>query len=246
MMFKDKIVLVTGSSRGIGRSIALAFAKEGAKVIINYSKSEKEAKEVVKHIQKLSEAMVLQCDVSIEEQVKEMIIKIINRFGRLDILINNVGVYIDGDEWNGSSEIWERTLRQNLISAMNTSKYATEIFRKQKSGTIINISSRYSISGRFDSIAYSASKAGIISLTQAYAKLLEPFGRVNAISPGAVNAGYWLRAPKEELDAQIASSPKKRLIEPEEIAEEVLFLASDKSKNINGKNILLDGERKIV
>jgi 3-oxoacyl-[acyl-carrier protein] reductase len=246
MRFKEKVILVTGSSRGIGKAVALAFAKEGAKVVINYSKSEKEANEVMNEIKRISDAIAIKCDVSNEEQVKKMIERIIRKFGKLDVLVNNAGTYIDGDEWNGSSEIWERTLRQNLISAMNTSKYATEIFQKQKSGIIVNIASRYSISGQFDSLAYAASKAGIVSITQAYAKLLAPFGRANAVSPGATKAGYWLSAPKEEIERTISSTPLRKLIEPEEIARVVLFLASPESAATNGQNILVDGKNNIV
>jgi 3-oxoacyl-[acyl-carrier protein] reductase len=243
MKFKDKVVLVTGSNRGIGKATVLAFAKEGAKVVINYSKSASEANEVLKEAKKNSEAIVVKCDVSNEKQVKKMIDTVVKKFGKIDILVNNVGKYIDGDEWNGSSEVWEKTLKLDLISVMNVSKYVAEIFLKQKSGVIINISSRYSFSGRADSLAYSASKAAIVNVTQAYAKLLAPFGRANAVSPGAVRAGYWLRAPKEELEAQIASSSLKRLIEPSEIAEVVLSLVSD--EGINGQNILVDPGNKI-
>jgi 3-oxoacyl-[acyl-carrier protein] reductase len=238
MQFKDKVVLVTGSSRGIGKAIALAFAKEGANVIVNYSKSEKEAQEVLNQVKKLSDGILIKCGVSQETEVKKMIDIIIKKFGRLDILINNAGKYIDGDEWNGSSRVWEETLKNNLISVMNTSKYVTEIFLKQKSGIIINIASRFSVSGQPDSLAYAASKAGIVNVTQAYAKLLAPFGRANAVSPGPVNAGYWLTAPKEELNKTISKMPGKKLIEPEEIARKVLFLASEESK-ANGENFLI-------
>ncbi len=241
MKLKDKVVLITGSSRGIGKATALLFAKKGAKIIVNYSKSEKEANDVLNEIGKISESIAIKCDVSKEPQVKKMFEKIIEKFGKFDILVNNVGVYLDGDEWNGSAKIWEKTLRLNLISAMNTSKYATEIFQKQKKGVIVNISSRFSISGRCDALAYSASKAGIVSITQSYAKLLSPFGRANSISPGAVRAGYWIRAPKEEVEANINSSPLKRLIEPEEIANIALFLVSEDSATITGQNILADG-----
>jgi len=124
---------------------------------------------------------------------------------------------------------------------MNTSKYATEIFQKQKSGIIVNIASRHGLSGQFDALAYSASKAGIVNITQAYAKLLAPFGKANSISPGPVRSGYWLRAPKEELEETISKMPGKRLIEPEEVASLVLSLSSDKSK-VTGQNISLGGK----
>jgi 3-oxoacyl-[acyl-carrier protein] reductase len=242
MKFKNKVVLITGSSRGIGRATAIMFSKEGAKVVVNYSKSEKEAKEVLNEVKKYSDGIIIKCDVSNEKQVEKMFKKIINKFGKLDVLVNNAGVYIDGDEWNGEAKIWEETLRKDLISVMICSKFAAQIFLKQKYGVIVNISSRYSISGRFDSLAYAAAKAAIVNITQGYASLLNKFGgKANAISPGAVKSGYWLRAPKEELEAQ------GKLIEPEEIAKEVLFLASDNAKEINGKNILIDkGERSVL
>jgi len=242
MRFKDKIVLVTGSSKGIGKATALLFAKEGAKVIINYSKSEKEANEVLNQIKKVSDGIAIKCDVSDENQVKNMFEKITKKYNRLDILVNNAGKYIDGDEWNGTPKIWEETLKQNLISAMNCSKLAVEIFQKQKSGVIINIASRHSVAGQFDALAYAAAKAGMVNITQAYAKLLSPFGRANAISPGPVNAGYWLRAPKEELEETISKMPGKKLIEPEEIAELVLSLSSEESKQ-TGQNILFYGKK---
>jgi 3-oxoacyl-[acyl-carrier protein] reductase len=244
MRFKDKVVLVTGSSRGIGKATAVLFAKEGAKVIINYSKSKKEANEVLKEIKDISDAITIKCDVSNESKVKKMIGNIIKDFGRLDILVNNAGVYIDGDEWDGSSKIWEKTLKQNLISAMNTSKYATEIFQKQKEGIIVNIASRHAILGQFDTFAYAASKAGIVNITQAYAKLLAPFGRANSVSPGPVRSGYWLRAPKEEIEETISKMSDKKLIEPEEVARVVLDLASLKSAKINGQNITVNDWKK--
>jgi 3-oxoacyl-[acyl-carrier protein] reductase len=236
MEFKDKIVLITGASRGIGKATALAFAKEGAKVIINYIKSKKEAQELNNEINKISEAIAIKCDVSKEKQVKKMFDKIKKKFGRVDILVNNAGTYFDGDEWNGNEKIWEKTLKVDLISVMNVSKYATEIFLKQKSGVIVNISSRYSLSGVYDSLAYSAAKAGVANVTQSYSKLLAPFGRAVAISPGATKAGYWLRAPKEEIEALVKQG--KKFMEPEEVAKKVLEVASNNSK-LNGENILI-------
>jgi 3-oxoacyl-[acyl-carrier protein] reductase len=246
MEFKNKVVIITGASKGIGKAIALSFANEGAKIIINYHTSKKEANATVNEINQISQAIAIKCDVSNEIRVKKMFDSIIKKFGRVDILVNNAGAYIDGDEWNGSSKIWENTIKQNLISIMNTSKYASQIFQKQKNGIIINIASRFSISGQFDALAYAASKAGMISVTQAYAKLLTPFGRVNAISPWAVNAGYWLRAPKEELKETISKMPGKKLIEPKEIAQIAIYLASKKSSKVNGKNIIFDGVKQTI
>ncbi len=247
MEFNNKVILITGSSRGIGKATALAFAKQGAIIIINYSKSKTEATNTLNEIKKLSpQSITLQCDVSNEKAVEKMINKIITKYGTIDILINNVGKYTDGDEWNGPSKAWKNTFEQNVISTLNVSKQVTKIFIAQKKGTIINISSKHSLSGRPDAIAYSSSKAAMISITESYAKILSPFGHAIALSPGAVNAGYWLTAPKAELAAQIKSAPLKRLIEPQEIAQEILLLASSKSKHLNGKNVLFDGKRIVM
>ena len=240
MKLKNKVALVTGSSKGIGKEVALLLAKEGAKVVINYLESEKEAKEVLKQVKELSDGIMIQCDVSKEKEVKQMIEEIVKKFGTVDILVNNAGKYIDGDEWNGSSVAWEETLKDNLISVMNVSKYVCELFVKQQSGIMVNVASRYSNSGVFDALAYSASKAGVANLTQAYSKLLAPFGRANAVSPGPVNSGYWLRAPQEEIDRTLASLSNRRLIEPEDVAKRILFLITDESKNITGQNIAIN------
>ncbi|HBI34440.1 MAG TPA: hypothetical protein DEA43_01165 [Candidatus Moranbacteria bacterium] len=240
-MFKDKVVVVTGASSGIGAETALAFAKEGANLVITYKDNKVGAEEVAaKIIQAGGGAIVVQADLINESDAKNVIEKAKSEYGKVDILVNNAGRYIDGDEWNGNSEIWTKSLLQNLVSVMSVSKYAIEIFQQQKSGVIVNISSRYSTDGQYDALAYAAAKAGVVNITQAYAKLLAPFGRANAISPGAVNTGYWLRAPKEELEKNLAAIPSGKLVEPKEVAEKVLFLASDESSNINGQNIFIN------
>lgn len=241
MKFKNKVVLITGASKWIGKATAISFAKEGAIVVINYLNSEDEANIVLSEVNKVSQWTILKCDVSDEKQVKEMINIVVNKYGRLDILVNNAGWYIEWDGWNGSSEVWEKTLRNNLISAMNTSKYVTEIFQNQKSGIIVNVASRHSLNGQIDAISYAASKAWIVSITQAYSKYLTPFWRANSVSPWATNAGYRLTADKEELQDCISRNPYKRLIEPKEISDVILFLASDESKMITWQNILVDG-----
>lgn len=234
-MFQNKIILITGGSSGIGRTTALLFAKNGADVVITYKSNKEGADEVVKEIEKLGQkAIAIQADLINENEAKSSVEAIISELGKIDILINNAGRYIDGDEWNGPSDIWVKSLQQNLVSMMNISKYVVEIFLKQKSGVMVNVASRHGLSSFPDIISYSAAKAGVISITQAYAKLLAPFGRVNAVSPGAVNAGYWLTAPNDELEAQ------GKLIEPEKVAEKILFLASDEAKDINSQNFQID------
>lgn len=242
MELKDKVVLITGGSSGIGKATALLLAKEGAKVVISYKENKDGADEVASKIIALNtEVLLVQAELTKDEDAKKLVESTLEKFGRLDILVNNAGRYISGDEWNGSAEVWEESLKQNFVSTLSVSKYAIEAMQKQKSGVIVNISSRYSVSGQFDAPAYAAAKAGVANLTQGYAKLMAPWGRANAVSPGTVNAGYWLKAPKEELEENILATPLAKLVEPEDIAEAVVFLASDKSKMITGQNLLVDG-----
>jgi 3-oxoacyl-[acyl-carrier protein] reductase len=226
-----KTILITGGSSGIGKATALLFAKNGTNIAFTYKSNKAGADNVIKEIENLGQkAIAIQADLINEIEAKKVVDETIKEFGRIDVLVNNAGRYIDGDEWNCSANIWVKSLQQNLVSVMNVSKYVIEVFQKQKSGVMINIASRYSTDGQPDSLSYSASKAGVVNITQAYAKLLAPFGRANVISPSAVKAGYWLKAPKEEVEAQ------GKLVEPEKVAEKVLFLTSDEAKDINGQN----------
>ncbi len=135
----------------------------------------------------------------------------------------------------------KESLDLNIISTLNVSKYVSQKFIESKSGIIVNLASRYARMGHFDTITYAASKAAILNITQAYSKLLSPFGRANSVSPGAADAGYWKTAPKEELEAVKSQSPHKKLISPKQIAETIIFLSSEKSKMINGQDLLVDG-----
>lgn len=233
-MLKDKIVLITGGSSGIGAETAKLFALKGARVAITYKTNKKGADEIVKEIRSIGgEAWAIKADLTKDNNAKKVVGAVIKKFGRLDILVNNAGRYINGDEWNGPAKVWLKSLEQNLVSVMSMSKYATKYFLKQKSGIIVNIASRYSKDGQFDSISYAAAKAGVANVTEAYAKLLKPIGgRANTVSPHATRAGYWLTAPKEELVG-------KNLIEPIEVAKKILFLASDESKDITSQNFFV-------
>jgi 3-oxoacyl-[acyl-carrier protein] reductase len=241
-MFKEKIVLITGGSSGIGRATAILFAEEGADIVITYKSNKKGANEVVDKIIKIGRrAVAIKADLVLEKSAKNVIEKTIKKFGKIDILVNNAGRYIDGDEWNGDSDVWIKSLKQNLISVMSMSKHVAKIFQKQGRGVIINVASIHGISGHADAISYGAAKAGIINITQSYSKLLSPIGcRVNSVSPSAANTGYWLTAPKDELAERLASTPNNKLIEPEEIAGKIVFLASDEAQDINGQNIVIE------
>ena len=228
--------LITGASQGIGRVIASKFASMGAKVILNDIPSQED--DLKKFAEEINGKYYL-ADVSKIDQVEKMMTSIKDDLGGLDVLVNNAGITQDKTLAKMTTEEWQRVIDINLTGVFNCSKAALPLLILNQ-GNMVNVSSIVGQRGNFGQANYSASKAGIISITQAYSKLLSPYGRVNAISPSAVNAGYWLRAPKDELEEQISSMPNKRLIEPEEIAEVVLKLASPDSK-VNGQNIIVDG-----
>lgn len=239
---QNKVILITGASSGIGMTTAILFANIGADIAITYRDNKKGAEEVVAQIVKLGgKALAIKADLTDDNSAKDVVEKVVKNFGKVDILVNNAGRYIDGDEWNLESETWVQSLKQNLVSTMSVSKYATEFFQKQGSGIIVNIASMHGVSGHADSISYGAAKAGIINITQSYSKLLASFGgRANSVSPSAVEAGYWLTAPKEELDDRLTRGSNHKLIDPNEVAEKIVFLASDEAKDINGQNFIIE------
>jgi NAD(P)-dependent dehydrogenase (short-subunit alcohol dehydrogenase family) len=240
-MFKSKTILITGGSSGIGEATALMFAQNGANIAITYKSNKSGAEKVIEKAQKLGvKAIAVQADLIDEKEVKNAVERVVKELGKIDVLVNNAGRYVEGDEWNGTSDIWMKSLQQNLVSMMNISKYVVEHFQKQKSGVMINIASVHGLDGQPDAISYAAAKAGVINITQSYAKLLTPFGRANSICPGATNAGYWLTAPKEELEEKLAKRPSHKLVPPENIAKKAIFLVSNEAKDINGKNFVVN------
>ena len=243
MRLKDKVALVTGSSRGIGKAIAIAFAKEGAKIVVNYCNSEKKALEVVNEIKKLnSEAIAIKCDVSDEKQIKEMINKSIKQFGRIDILVNNAGIVFDIPLLKKTAEQWRKTLDVNLTGVFLCSKYVSEHMKKQKSGVIINIASTNGINTlNPDSADYDASKAGVVSLTKNLSKELAPKIKVNCIAPGWIDTEINKDLPKEFIENEKKSIFMKRFGKPEEIASVAVFLASEESSFMTGSIVVVDG-----
>jgi 3-oxoacyl-[acyl-carrier protein] reductase len=236
-----KTVLLTGGSSGIGAETAKLFADEGYNVALTYNTNKEGADSIVSEIiAKGCKAVAFQAELSKEESAKQLVESVHKEFGQIDVLVNNAGRYIDGDEWYGTEKIWSQTLAQDLVSVMNVSKYVIPIFQKQQSGVMVNIASRLGLSGSHEELAYGAAKAGVINITQGYAKLLAPYGRANAVSPGAVNTGYWLTASKEELEATLANKPLGKLIEPKEVANAILYLATDRSASTTGQNIVVN------
>ena len=244
MNFKDKVVLVTGSSRGIGRSTIEEFASLGANVIINYVNNEDMALELKNEvISKYGvDALVVKCDVSKEEEVKDMVNTIISHFGKIDILVNNAAISMDDVIDNKTSEDFMRVIGVNLLGPFLTSKYIGRIMFNQKSGKIINITSTNGIDTHYkESMDYDASKAGLISLTHNLALEFSPYVNVNAIAAGWVNTDVNKDLEPNFRDEQTSKILLNRFAESKEIAKTVVFLASDNASYINSSIIRVDG-----
>lgn len=244
MNFKNRVALVTGSSRGIGKSTILEFAKKGCNVVINYNNSEVEALKLKEEVETKYnvKALAIKCDVSNEEEVKNMINKIINTFGKLDILVNNAGIAIDTTFEDKTVENFRRILDVNLIGTFLVSKYASKPMLENKYGKIINISSTNGIDTPYvEGLDYDASKAGIISLTKNLAKEFSPFINVNVIASGWVKTEMSQDLDEEFLKKELDKIMLKRFASPEEIAKVITFLASDDASYINNAVIRVDG-----
>jgi len=242
MDLADKVCLVTGGSRGIGRAICLRLAQEGANVVVNYSTGEDMASQVVREIKKLGQrAIMYKADVSSFDQVSKMIDDIVKEFGRIDILVNNAGVTKDALILRMSEQDWDKVIDVNLKGVFNASRACVKYMVKQRKGKIINISSIVGIYGNAGQVNYAASKAGIIGITKSLAKELGSRGiTVNAVAPGFIKTD--MTASFLEKEDQIVSRiPLKRLGNPDEVANLVVFLASGKADYITGQIIAIDG-----
>ncbi|MCM1258398.1 MAG: 3-oxoacyl-[acyl-carrier-protein] reductase [Roseburia sp.] len=242
-MLENKIALVTGASRGIGKEIALSLAKEGAAVILNYNGSEEKAKQAAEEIVSAGgKAEIYQCNVSDFEACGQMIQELIKKFGRIDILVNNAGITRDGLLMKMSEEDFDAVVNTNLKGAFNTIRHMSRYFLKQKSGKIINISSVSGILGNAGQANYSASKAGVIGLTKSVARELASRGiNVNAIAPGFV-ATDMVDAMTEDAKAKMTEAiPLNRIGTTKDIANMAVFLASDLSDYITGQVFAVDG-----
>lgn len=238
------VVLVTGSSRGIGRSIIIEYAKRGLDVVINYHKNEKLAKELEKEIKDRYDVRVLtiKCDVSKEEEVERMFNQIIDEFGKIDILVNNAGVSRDTLFMDISTKDFKRIIDVNLIGTYLCSKYALKEMLNNKKGSIVNISSTNAIDTYYpESAAYDASKSGVISLTHNLAIEGAPFVRVNCICPGWVNTSMNEKLSFEQIEEEKRKILLNRFGEAKEIAKLVVFVSSSDGSYINDSIIRVDG-----
>lgn len=240
----NKTVLVTGAGTGIGASTAIMFAKNGYDVIIHYNKSYEKAIKVEEECKKYGvNTLLVKADIANELEIKEMINKILSKFSKIDVLINNAGISIDTLFSDKTKENFMKTLEVNLVGTFLVSKYVSEIMLKNKYGKIINISSTNGIDKYFPMcLDYDASKAGIISLTHNLALQLKPYIHVNCIAPG------WIATENELKDVDldyIKSEEEKifvgRIGKPEEVASLALFLASQEADYINNEIIKIDG-----
>jgi 3-oxoacyl-[acyl-carrier protein] reductase len=241
MRLKNKVAIITGSSRGIGKATALLFAKEGAKIVVNYSSSENEANRVVDEIKTLgSDAMCIKCDVSDEKQVKRMVEEAVRKFGKIDVLVNNAGIVSDVPFKERTVEQWKRTMDVNLLGVFLCSKYVAP--HMPKGGKIVNVSSTNGIYS-FDpsSVDYDASKAGVIILTRNLAKEFAPNIFVNCVAPGWVDTAMNKDLPRNFVESENEKIYLKRFAKPEEIGKAILFLASDDASFITGITLTVDG-----
>lgn len=242
-MFTDKIAIVTGAGRGIGKEIAKTLAAKGALVIVNYCGSAKRAEETVQEIEAAGgKAEALQCDISDFTKAGEMMDYVIKTYGRVDILVNNAGITRDGLLMKMSEEDFDAVLNTNLKGAFNCIKHISRQMLKQKSGHIVNISSVSGVMGNAGQVNYSASKAGVIGMTKAVAREMASRGiTCNAVAPGFIKTDMTdvlSDTIKENINAQI---PMKKFGETEDVANLVAFLASDAAKYITGQVICVDG-----
>ncbi len=240
----SKVALVTGSSRGIGRSCIIEFAKAGVDVVINYCHHEEEAKELEKYINDNYDVrtLVVKCDVSKEEEVENMFSVILDTFGGLDILVNNAGICRDNLLFDKSLKEFRRILDVNLIGTFLCSKYAGKIMLEKKSGKIINVSSTNALDTFYpESCDYDASKAGVISLTHNFAREFAPFVNVNCVCPGWTKTDMNKNLTYEQINEEKKKILLNRFADVEDISKVIIFLASSKANYVNDSIIRVDG-----
>jgi 3-oxoacyl-[acyl-carrier protein] reductase len=240
---EGKIAVVTGASRGIGRSIALALADAGAHVVVNYAGNAQAAKEVAEAIeQKGRQAIIYQADVADSEQVATMMEEVLKVFGKIDILVNNAGITRDNLLMRMKEEEWDQVIATNLKGVYNCIKAVTRPMMKQRSGRIINISSVVGSVGNPGQANYVAAKAGVIGLTKATAKELASRGiTVNAVAPGFIETDMTAKLNEEIQASLLTQIPLQKLGQPNDVAHMVCFLASEKASYVTGQTIHVDG-----
>ncbi|MEG1556550.1 MAG: 3-oxoacyl-[acyl-carrier-protein] reductase [Bacteroidales bacterium] len=242
-LLKGKIALVTGATRGIGRAIALKLAAEGAHIAFTYLNSAEKAKSLETELAAFGvQTKAYASDAANFDDAHQLVTEILNDFGRIDILVNNAGITRDGLMMRMSESQWDDVLCNNLKSAFNFIHACTPVMLKQKSGAIINMSSVVGVNGNGGQCNYSASKAGLIGLTKSIAKELGSRGiRANAVAPGYIQTDMTENLSDDLKEGMLKSIALRRPGTPDDIANTVLFLASDLSSYITGQVIVCDG-----
>lgn len=242
--FDGKVVIVTGSGRGIGKAIALAFAREGANVVVNVSRSVEEGQKVVDEIKAMGrEAILVQANVAKIEEVEKMVKITLEKFGKIDILVNNAGINRPAMVYKMKEEEWDEVIDVNLKGVFNCIRLVAPHMIERKQGKIINVSSTAAEHGLIGNSNYAASKAGVNALTKTAALELARYGiNVNAVEPFIIETRFteWVKDPRFK-DKYLSRIPLGRFGKPEDVAGAVLFLASDEASYITGKTIEIDG-----
>lgn len=247
MKLNGKIAIVTGASSGMGKEIALTYAREGARVVINYLKRSEKAEEVAREIRRLgSEALVFRADISKSEEVEKLVKESLHCFNHVDILVNNAGRTFFGTNFflpfhEITEDIWDKTMDTNLKGPFLCIHALYDHFMSRKQGVIINISSEAAIDALGSSPVYSISKCGLIMLTKVVAKAMAPYVRVNSIAPGFIDTPWHTNTPEKIKEEIIGRIPLGRKGTPQDIASAAVYLASEEASFITGQTLVVGG-----
>jgi len=243
MELEGKNAIVTGGSMGIGRAICVGLAREGANVALNYRKHDTEARAVVSDVEKLGrKGLAVKADVASFKDAENMVQTVLKEWGSLHILVCNAGINRDGVIWKMSEEQWDSVITTNLKGYFNYNRAVAGIFKDQKWGKIVNISSINGIRGKFAQVNYSASKGGEIAMTKALAKEMGKFNvNCNCVAPGMVMTEMAEKIPPEFLEKAVNETVLGRIASSEDIANVVVFLCTEKARHITGEVIKVDG-----
>lgn len=241
MRLENKVTVITGAGSGIGKETALLFAKEGAKVVVA-DVNEKAGEETVVEIKKNGEGFFVKLDVSNREQSKQMVKTTLEKYGKIDVLINNAGIVQDAFLSKMTEEQWDKVINVNLKGVFNCTQAVVEVMMNQGNGVIINTSSIVGLEGNVGQVNYAATKAGLIGMTKTLAKELGKKGiRVNAVAPGFIATPMTSNVPGKILEMMKEKTPLRRLGEAKDVAYAYLYLASDEAAFVNGAVLCVDG-----
>jgi len=241
MRLENKVAIITGAGSGIGKETALLFGKEGAKVVVA-DMNESAGEETVAQIKKNGEGFFAKLDVSNREQAKQVVKITLEKYGRIDILINNAGIVQDAFLLKMTEEQWDKVINVNLKGVFNCTQAVVEVMMNQGNGVIINTSSIVGLNGNVGQVNYAATKAGLIGMTKTLAKELGKKGiRVNAVAPGFIATPMTSNVPEKILEMMKEKTPLRRLGQAKDIANAYLYLASDDANFVNGAVLCVDG-----